>query len=85
MAAARTLLATFDEVLGGLASAWDDEAGLILITSDHGNLEDLSTRGHTANPVPGLVIGAPGLRRRFMSEWRDLTHIAPSIVEALSK
>ena len=85
MTAARTLLANFDEVLGGLASAWDDEAGLILITSDHGNLEDLSTRGHTANPVPGLVIGAPGLRRSFMSEWRDLTHITPSIVEALSR
>ena len=45
MTAARTLLATFDEVLGGLVSAWDDAAGLILLTSDHGNLEDLSTRG----------------------------------------
>ena len=65
MAAALTLLATFDEVLGGLLAAWDDEAGLILITSDHGNLEDLGIRGHTTNPVPSLMIGAPGLRHRF--------------------
>jgi hypothetical protein len=84
LAAARTLLETLDAVLGGLVDAWDDEAGLILITSDHGNLEDLSTRGHTTHPAPALVIGAPELRRSFVSEWRDLTHVAPAIVNALA-
>ncbi|NQU07510.1 MAG: hypothetical protein HQ583_03030 [Candidatus Abyssubacteria bacterium] len=29
----------------------------ILITSDHGNLEDLSSSGHTSNPVPVLLWG----------------------------
>ncbi len=39
-AAAQTLLAELDAVLGGLLAAWPDDAGLILITSDHGNLEE---------------------------------------------
>ncbi len=30
---------------------------LILVTSDHGNIEDLSTKTHTRNPVPLLAIG----------------------------
>lgn len=29
----------------------------VLICSDHGNVEDLSTRGHTLNPVPVLYFG----------------------------
>ena len=83
MAAALDLLAAFDEVLGGLLAAWDDEAGIILITSDHGNLEDLSVRGHTTHPVPALVIGAPELRRSFSAGLRDLTDVTPSILRLL--
>jgi 2,3-bisphosphoglycerate-independent phosphoglycerate mutase len=84
MAAALSLLAAFDEVLGGLLAAWDDEAGIILITSDHGNLEDLRVRGHTTNPVPALVVGAPELRRRFTAGLRDLTDVTPSILRLLN-
>ena len=29
----------------------------LLLTSDHGNLEDKSTRSHTRNPVPLLAVG----------------------------
>jgi 2,3-bisphosphoglycerate-independent phosphoglycerate mutase len=84
MAIALDLLATFDEVLGGLLASWDDVAGLILITSDHGNLEDLATRGHTTNPVPALVVGAPELRRRFTAGLHDLAGVAPAILKILS-
>ncbi|HEX7973105.1 MAG TPA: hypothetical protein VF498_01745 [Anaerolineales bacterium] len=76
---ALALLATFDQVLGGLLDAWNDEAGLILFTSDHGNLEDLSTRRHTLNPVPALLVGAPHLRRAFVAGLHDLTGVAPAI------
>jgi hypothetical protein len=79
MSAACTLLETFDQVLGSLVDCWDDQDGLILITSDHGNLEDLRTRCHTANPVPALVIGAPELRRWFTANLRDLSDVAPAI------
>jgi 2,3-bisphosphoglycerate-independent phosphoglycerate mutase len=83
MAAACILLETFDKVLGGLLEAWADNQGLILITSDHGNLEDLSTRRHTGNPVPALVVGAKPYRQRFVAGLHDLTDITPAILDFL--
>ncbi|MCC7359883.1 MAG: alkaline phosphatase family protein [Anaerolineales bacterium] len=73
---ARELLATFDAVLSGLLAAWDDAAGLIVITSDHGNLEALDHRHHTLNRVPTLVIGAE--RAAFSAGLTNLTHLAPA-------
>ncbi len=75
------LLEEFDAVLGGLLRAWDDRRGLIFITSDHGNLEDLSTRRHTLNPVPGLLIGAREMRRDFTAGLRDLCGVTPAILK----
>jgi hypothetical protein len=83
MAEAVALLEDFDRVLGGLIETWIDEQGLVLITSDHGNLEDLSTRRHTTNPVPALVIGAPGLRKAFAADLHDLSDVAPAILNFL--
>jgi 2,3-bisphosphoglycerate-independent phosphoglycerate mutase len=71
------LMETFDAVLGGLIGAWED--GLILVTSDHGNMDDLSTRKHTAADVPVLVIGDKAARQEFTRDMKDLTHIAPAI------
>jgi hypothetical protein len=76
---ARGVLARLDAVLGGLLEAWDDERGLIVITSDHGNLEDLSHRHHTLNAVPTIVIGRG--REEFADGLSDLTHIAPAILK----
>lgn len=80
MQAAQDLLATFDRVLGGLLSTWDDEQGLILITSDHGNLEDLTVRNHTRNPVPAILIGAPAHRQKFAHNLNNLADIYPAIL-----
>jgi len=79
MQTATRLLEEFDQVLAGLFEAWDDRRGLILMTSDHGNLEDLSTRRHTGNPVPGLVVGSPEMRRDFSRGLVDLVGVAPAI------
>jgi hypothetical protein len=78
---AMELLESFDGVLGGLLEAWRDEEGLILITSDHGNLEDLSTRRHTGNDVPGLVIGGKALRAQFTKNLKTLADVTPAILE----
>lgn len=56
-------------------------ASLVLLTSDHGNLEDLATRGHTRNPVPLLAWGAGA--RRLARETADLSQVAPAIVRRL--
>lgn len=79
MAGALSLLATLDEVLYGVLKQWDDMQGLVLITSDHGNLEDLGTRRHTRNPVPAILIGSQRLRREFCAGLKDLTDLTPAI------
>ena len=78
METAVELMETFDAVLSGLTEAWDDD-GLILITSDHGNMEDLSTRKHTDADVPALVLGNKEARAEFTRDMKDLTDIAPAI------
>jgi len=76
-------LELFDRVLKGLLDDWDDSQGLVLLTSDHGNMEDLSVRRHTANPVPLLLIGSPEARAHFRSA-SDLTGLAPAIWNIIS-
>ena len=78
METAVELMETFDGVLGGLVEAWDDER-LIIVTSDHGNMEDLFTRRHTDAHVPALVIGNKNARDEFTRGMTDLTHVAPAI------
>jgi len=79
------LMETFDGVLGGLMESMEEERRktkeelLVLITSDHGNMEDLSTRKHTGAHVPALVIGGRSAREEFTRGMTDLTHIAPAI------
>lgn len=83
MDAALATLETFDAALGGLADGWDDDAGLVLITSDHGNLEDLSTRRHTLNPVPALLIGSKAARREFAAGLNTITDVYPAVLRSL--
>jgi 2,3-bisphosphoglycerate-independent phosphoglycerate mutase len=72
------LMEYFDGVLGGLVEEMGDDL-LVLVTSDHGNMEDLSTRKHTDAHVPALVIGEMAAREEFARGMTDLTHIAPAI------
>jgi 2,3-bisphosphoglycerate-independent phosphoglycerate mutase len=76
------LLETFDRVLAGVLEAWDPADGLVAVTSDHGNLEDLRHRHHTRNPVPTLIVGQE--RAAFADGLRDLTGFAPAILRALA-
>jgi 2,3-bisphosphoglycerate-independent phosphoglycerate mutase len=75
------LLETFDGVITGLLDAWDDNEGLILMTSDHGNLEDIDNRHHTENRVPTLIIGAQ--KEAFAEGFDNLTDFYPRILRAL--
>jgi bisphosphoglycerate-independent phosphoglycerate mutase (AlkP superfamily) len=77
------LLETFDGVLGGLIETWDDTDGLVLITSDHGNLEDVSTRRHTLADVPALVIGSAEARADFLDGLNTLADVTPAILRSI--
>lgn len=58
-----------ERMLGAALASIDPAETTVVLTSDHGNIEDLSTKMHTLNPVPTLVFGAeaealaPRLRR----------------------
>jgi hypothetical protein len=77
------LLETFDRVLAGLLDAWQDRPDLVVLTSDHGNLEDLAHRGHTLSPVPGLLIGPLPVRRAFARGLTDLTGFHDAVLRTL--
>jgi 2,3-bisphosphoglycerate-independent phosphoglycerate mutase len=82
MSSAVKQLETFDSVLKGLLENWQAEDGLIVLTSDHGNMEDLSTRKHTAANVPLLLFGDKKARDEFLGVT-DLAGIAPAILKLL--
>lgn len=71
----------FDRVMAAALEEWDDEEGLIIITSDHGNMEVQGDRRHTENPVPTVVIGSA--KDTFAEGFADLTHITPGILRVL--
>lgn len=70
-------LELIDAVVGGLLAAWRDDDGLLIITSDHGNIEEKQHRNHTRNPVPTIVIGRE--HNAAAVSIHDLTDIAPVI------
>lgn len=77
------ILESLDTVLKGLVQAWHGKQRLIVLTSDHGNLEDLSQRMHTRNPVPALLIGPSSVRARFARDLQDLADLSPAVMDAL--
>jgi len=76
------VLELFDQVIAGLLDQWDDEQGLIIITSDHGNMEDLSHRHHTENAVPTVLIGAA--RHVVGDKLTALSDITPGVLRVVN-
>ena len=55
---AARVVQTLDRFIGALASNLDPAETLLIITSDHGNLEDLTHRSHH-KPASALLIELP--------------------------
>ena len=68
-----------DGLLGGVLAARPSDVTVVL-TSDHGNIEDSSHRVHTTNPVPLLVVGraAPAF-----AGVRSILEVGTAILEVL--
>ncbi len=64
-----------DRFLGSILQNVDEET-LLIITSDHGNLEDASCSQHTLNPVFGLISGPRNWRDYIVEKLRDITGLA---------
>ena len=56
----------------------DLDSDTVVLTSDHGNLEDVATRSHTRNSVATLVFGRDA--EAFAERVSDLTDISRAIV-----
>lgn len=80
--AARRHLPELAEFVRETIALLDPDRTTFILTSDHGNIEDLSVRNHTLNDVPTIVWG----RRRDQTASRinDLADIAPAIFDLLT-
>jgi len=68
-----------DGLLGGALAALPADATLI-VTSDHGNLEDASHTRHTRNPVPLLAVGPLAAE---LARAQSLLDVTPAVLRAL--
>jgi Phosphoglyceromutase len=54
----------------------------VILTSDHGNIEDLSVRNHTLNKVPTVIWGRE--KEKAVQNIKSLADITPTILNLLS-
>ena len=80
-ARAAAVLRALDAFFGGLLDALDPRRDLLVVTSDHGNLEDLGTKTHTRHPVPLVALGAGAVR---LAAVGSLTDVTPALVALLT-
>ncbi|MEJ6950007.1 alkaline phosphatase family protein [Natronospora cellulosivora (SeqCode)] len=73
------LIENIDKFIGQVIEELDFSDTLLIITSDHGNIEDLSVKTHTLNMVPTILIGAK--KEEIEGKIRSLTDITPAILE----
>lgn len=71
------ILEQLDEFIGGIIEALDLSRSLLVILSDHGNFEDLSTPKHTLNPALSLLVGAN--HRDLAPRLGSLQDVTPSL------
>jgi len=71
-------LQKLDEFVSSMLDHLDRERVLVLLTSDHGNLEDISTKHHTTNNVPLLAWGRRA--EDFVNDTCVLTDVTPNIL-----
>lgn len=74
------VLRTYDRFLEQLVQLVEVAGITLVMTADHGNIENISERGHTRNPVPFIVAGPreAAIRERVNS----LVDVTPAILAA---
>lgn len=72
------LLEGLDLFVSRLVEHLDLSRHLLVLVSDHGNVEDLGTAGHTWNRVPTMVWGQG--KERFVRRIHALTDITPALL-----
>lgn len=83
MAAAITVLKELASFVRHLLMKLDLERTTVILTSDHGNIEDLSSRNHTLHQVPTIIWGAHS--KSAAARIKSLVDITPTIVDLLTE
>lgn len=78
-----TAVALLDGLVGGIVAEADRRETLVLMVSDHGNLEDDRETRHTRNPVPALLVGEG--REAVGAGLRAITDVAPALLRWLEE
>lgn len=68
-----------ERFIDGVLEALDWEEDQLIVTSDHGNLEDLSDKVHTINPVPTFLYGK--YTHSMAGKIQSLCDIVPALYE----
>ena len=73
-------LRTYDRFLASIVRFTEAMGVTLVMTSDHGNIENISERGHTLNPVPFVAFGP---KEEFLRERvSSLVDVTPAILSA---
>ena len=75
-------LTMLDACLARLTACMDPTRELLVVTSDHGNIEDEENRHHTCNPVPLVAWGCGA--DDLLEACATLVHVTPALVNMLA-
>lgn len=73
------VLHLFDEFLGACLSFVQGSHHLLVMTSDHGNIEEFGSRTHSNNPVPLVALGQGS--EFLKARVKSITDITPALLE----
>ena len=79
-ARACAVLRTYDKFLETLVRFTEAAGITLVITADHGNIENISERGHTFNPVPFIVVGPR--EKAIREKVESLQDVTPALLAA---
>ncbi|HLP18027.1 MAG TPA: peptidase [Bacteroidota bacterium] len=82
MTAAVEALERADRFIDGLLTRFDFARDTLVLISDHGNIEDLSVKTHTRNPVPLIVAGKR--KDELTRAVRTLTGLTPAVTAIIA-
>lgn len=74
--------AELDEFFGVVLATWPGEGRLLVVTSDHGNIEDGRVRPHTRNPVPFFAAGERA--KECAESVHAITDVTPALLRLLA-
>jgi hypothetical protein len=77
------VLRLYDRFLSTLIRLTEAAGITLVMTADHGNIESMSERGHTCNPVPFIAFGP--YENFIRDKVSSLVDVTPAILEAFDK